>query len=289
MSDDVDRAFGLIIPERHARGRMVRLGPVLEQILSAHGYPPVIEALMAEALVITALLGAMLKNGEGQLTMQAQTESGPISLLVCDFQGGALRGYVKHDAEMIAALPKSPDLNELFGKGYLAITFDQETSGERYQGIVPLEGNSLAAAVESYFFQSEQIPSLVRVAIEGDVAGGLLLQHLAEGEDGRDRIHTRLDHPEWEHVSILGSTIKAQELTDADLPLETLAWRLFNEEREVRTLESIALSKGCRCNADHIRSVIDGFPPEERAEMAGPDGIITVDCAFCARGFAVNA
>lgn len=289
MKTDIDRALGLIIPERHARGRMVRLGPVLEQILSAHGYPPVIEALMAEALVITALLGAMLKNGEGQLTMQAQTESGAISLLVCDFQGGALRGYVKHDADMIAVLPKSPDLGALFGKGYLAITFDQETSGERYQGIVPLEGASLAAAVESYFFQSEQIPSLVRVAIEGDLAGGLLLQHLAEGEDGRDRIHTRLDHPEWEHVSILGGTIKAEELTDPELSLETLAWRLFNEESEVRTLESITLSKGCRCNADHIRSVIEGFPPEERAEMAGADGIITVDCAFCARGFSVNA
>jgi molecular chaperone Hsp33 len=293
MSDDLDRALGLIIPERHARGRLVRLGPVLEEILSAHGYPPVIEALMAEALVITALLGALLKNnghknGEGQLTMQAQTEAGPISLLVCDFQGGALRGYVKHDAEMIAALPKSPDLAALFGKGYLAITFDQETTGERYQGIVPLEGASLAAAVESYFFQSEQIPSMVRVAIDGDVAGGILLQHLAEGEDGRDRIHTRLDHPEWEHVSILGSTIKPDELTDPALPLETLAWRLFHEEPEIRTLETIALSKGCRCNAEHIRSVIESFPAQERAEMAGLDGMIKVDCEFCSRSFAVG-
>jgi molecular chaperone Hsp33 len=284
----LDRALGLIIPARHARGRLVRLGPVLEEILSAHGYPPVIEALMAEALVITALLGAMLKDAGGQLTMQAQTEGGPVGLLVCDYKGGALRGYVQHDAEKVAALPKSPSLDALFGKGYLAITFDQESSGERYQGIVPLEGMSLAAAVESYFAQSEQIPSLVRVAIEGDIGGGILLQHLAEGEEGRERLHTRLDHPEWEHVAILGSTIKPQELTDPTLPLETLAWRLFNEEDEIRTLGEIALSKGCRCDPAHIESVLARFPADERAAMADESGLISVDCAFCARTFRVN-
>jgi redox-regulated HSP33 family molecular chaperone len=145
----LDQALGIIIPGRHARGRIVRLGPVMEEILSAHGYPPVIEALMAEALVVTALLGAMLKDAGGQLTMQAQTEAGPVSLLVCDYKGGELRGYVKHEAERIAALPKNPTLDQIFGKGYLAITFDQETSGERYQGIVPLEGASLSRAISS--------------------------------------------------------------------------------------------------------------------------------------------
>ena len=226
----LDQALGIIIPGRNARGRLVRLGPVMEEILSAHGYPPVIEALMAEALVVTALLGAMLKDAGGQLTMQAQTEDGPVSLLVCDYKAGAIRGYVKHEAERIAALPKSPTLQDVFGKGYLAITFDQETSGERYQGIVPLEGASLAAAVQSYFFQSEQIPSLVRVSVEGDVAGGILLQHLAEGEEGRERLHTKLDHPEWEHVAIMGNSIRPAELADPALPLEDIAWRLFHEE-----------------------------------------------------------
>jgi molecular chaperone Hsp33 len=280
--------MGLIIPARNARGRIVRLGPVLEEILSAHGYPPVIEALMAEALVVTALLGAMLKDGEGQLTMQAQTEDGPVSLLVCDYKGGALRGYVKHDAERIAALPKDPTLEHIFGKGYLAITFDQETSGERYQGIVPLEGASLAAAVESYFFQSEQIPSLVRVSVIGEVAGGLLLQHLAEGEEGRERLHTKLDHPEWEHVAVMGNSIRPTELTDPDLPLETIAWRLFHEEDEIRTLGEITLAKGCRCDAAHIEDVIARFPADERAAMAGEDGMIGVDCEFCARKFLVK-
>lgn len=289
MTAETDRALGFIIPERHARGRLVRLGRTLDTILSAHGYPPVIERLLAEALTVTALLGAMLKDAGGQLTMQAQTEGGPVSLLVCDYRGGELRGYIKHDAEKIAALPKDAGLPALFGKGYLAITFDQEGSGERYQGIVPCEGASIAEAVESYFAQSEQIPSLVRVAVEGEMSGGLLLQHLAEGEDGRERLHTRLDHPEWEHVHILGSTIKAEELTDASLPLETLIWRLFNEESEVRVLDGIALSRGCRCDPEHIRNVIARFPKEERATMADESGIIRVECEFCARSFPVES
>jgi molecular chaperone Hsp33 len=284
---ELDQVLGFTIASRHARGRVVRLGPVLEQILSAHGYPPVIERLLAEALVLTALLGSTLKDAAGQMTLQAQTEDGVIDLLVCDYRGGELRGYIKHDPERLAALPPAPTLAELFGKSYLAITFDQATSGERYQGIVPLDGTSLAEAAESYFSQSEQIPSLVRIGMTGDIAGGLLLQHLPEGEEGRDRIHTRLDHPEWEHVAILGATISQDELADPALKLETLVWHLFNEEEEVRTLGLTALAKGCRCNVEHIQDVIARFPDDERAGMADPDGLIRVDCAFCARVFPI--
>ena len=288
VEDDIDRALGFILVERHARGRFVRLGPLLETVLSAHGYPPVIERLLIEALTITALLGAMLKDTDGQLTMQAQTEGGPVSLLVCDYRGGALRGYVKHDADRLAEGPADPTLFGLFGKGYLAITFDQETAGERYQGIVPLEGESLAQAVESYFSQSEQIPSLVRVGVSGRVAGGLLVQHLAEGEDGRERIHTRLDHPEWEHVEILSHSIRPEELTDPALSLETLVWRLYHDEGEVRVLGGASLSQGCRCDPDHIRDVILRFPEEERLAMADETGIVGVDCEFCSRKFPVS-
>jgi molecular chaperone Hsp33 len=287
--NDCDRALGFFLPARNARGRLVRLGPVMQSILTAHGYPPLVEALLAEALVITALLGAMLKEGGGQMTMQAQTEGGPIALLVCDYKDGEVRGYIKHDADMVAALAPDADIAALFGKGYLAITFDQAVSGERYQGIVPLEGKTLSDAIESYFSQSEQIPSLVRVAVGAGRAGGMLLQHLAEGEEGRDRIHTRLDHPEWAHVAIVGGTIKAEELLDDDLPLETIVWRLFNEESEVRVLGGASLSKGCRCDPDHIRSVIERFEPQDRAEMADAAGIINVECEFCARSFPISS
>ena len=111
---------------------------------------------------------------------------------------------------------------------------------ERYQGIVPLEGDSLAEAAQSFFAQSEQIPSLVRLAADKRdghwVAGGLLFQHLPEGEEGRERLHTRLDHPDWPHIAVLAGSVKPEELTDPELALDDLLWRLFHEEDEVRTL-----------------------------------------------------
>jgi molecular chaperone Hsp33 len=290
-SPDLDRTLGFTIPARHARGRLVRLGPVLDTILSAHGYPPAIERVLAEALVLAALFGSTLKDAAGQMTLQAQTEGGAISLLVCDFKGGEMRGYVRHDPDKLAELPADPSLFALFGKGYLAITFDLATTAERYQGIVPLEGGSLAEAAQSYFAQSEQIPSLVRIGVArtpvGTVAGGLLLQHLPEGEEGRERLHTRLDHPEWENVAVLGGSVRADELADPALPLETLLWRLFNEE-EVRALPGIALSKGCRCDPEHVARVIARFPADERAAMAQDNGLIRVDCEFCARFFEIE-
>ncbi|MEH3035863.1 MAG: Hsp33 family molecular chaperone HslO [Sphingomonas adhaesiva] len=291
---DLDRALGFTIPGRHARGRVVRLGPVLDTILAAHAYPPAIEKLLAEALTLTALIGATLKDPSGQLTLQTQTEAGVVTLLVCDYRDGEVRGYVQYDAGRLAAAPAEPSLFALFGKGYLAITFDLASTGERYQGIVPLDGDTLADAAQSYFYQSEQIPTLVRVGMAKDadgrcVAGGLLLQHLPEGEVGRERLHTRLDHPEWEHVEALGRTIAVDELTDTALPLETLVWRLFNEESEVRVLAAQPIVRGCRCTIEHIRSVLAKFPADERASMADEDGVIGVDCAFCATVFPLRA
>jgi len=289
-SANLDEAVGFTLPHRNARGRVVRLGPLLDLVLSAHDYPAPIARILSEALTLTALLGATLKDAGGQLTMQAQTESGIIDLLVCDYRGGELRGYVRFDTERLSDIPAVPSLEALFGRGYLAITFDQAVSGERYQGIVPLEGASLADAAQNFFAQSEQIPSLVRLAVNdtGHVAGGLLVQHLPEGEEGRERLHTRLDHPEWEHVRILAETIKASELSNAALPLENLLWRLFHEEEEIRVLSTIALSKGCRCNFEHIKGVISRFPESDRQEMVDEDGFISVDCEFCSRVFPIS-
>src|SRR5438094_9222804 len=231
-----DVALGVAIPSRNARGRTARLGAVLDSILGSHDYPPLIEKLLAEALTLTALLGSLLKEPQGQLTLQAQPNGGIVDLMVCDYLGGELRGYVRHDPDRIADASDEPTLEELFGDGYLAITFDQPVAKERYQGIVPLEGRNLAEAAQSYFAQSEQIPSLVRLAAEKRDghrhAGGLLLQHLPEGEEGRDRLHTRLDHPDWPHIAILGGSVKPEELTDAALPLDDIIWRLFHDEDE---------------------------------------------------------
>lgn len=288
---NTDVALGVTIPARNTRGRLARIGPVLDSILANHNYPPAIERLLAEALVLTALLGTMLKEPEGQVTLQAQTENGVIDLLVCDYRGGELRGYVRFDRDRLADAGPNPSLFALFGKSYLAITFDHPVMEERYQGIVPLEGDSLAKAAESFFAQSEQIPSIVRLAAEeragGWSAGGLLFQHLPDGEEGRERLHTRLDHPDWPHVAILAGSVKAEELTDPELGLDALAWRLFHEEAEVRTVEPLPLRKGCRCDPDYVRSVIARFPAEERAAMVGDDGMIRVDCEFCSQSFPI--
>jgi molecular chaperone Hsp33 len=289
---NTDVALGVAIPSRNARGRIARLGPVIDAVLANHLYPPVIERLMAEALVLTALLGSLLKEREGQITVQAQTESGIIDLLVCDYHSGELRGYIRHDPARLADAGPNPSLFALFGKGYLAITFDHPVMNERYQGIVPLEGDSLAHAAQSFFMQSEQIPSIVRLAADKKdghwSGGGLLFQHLPEGEEGRERLHTRLDHPDWPHVAILAGSVKPEELIDPELPLEDLIWRLFHEEDEVRTLAALPLTKGCRCDPNYVRSVLARFPAEEREAMVGEDGMIRVDCEFCSSSFAIE-
>jgi molecular chaperone Hsp33 len=289
LTGQLDLAVGFTLPNNHARGRLVRLGSVLDDILAAHAYPAPIARVLSEALVLTALLGSTLKDEEGQLTIQAQTQNGIIDLLVCDYRAGVLRGYVRFDEERLAETASLPSLFHLFGEGYLAITFDQATTKERYQGIVPLEGNSLAEAAENYFSQSEQLPSIVRLAVDdtGHVAGGLLIQHLPEGEEGRERLHTRLDHPEWEHVRALAETTKAAELVDPSLSFETLLWRLFHEE-EVRVLAAVPMIRDCRCNVDHIRSVLARFGAEEQREMADEDGFITVDCEFCSSKYRIS-
>ncbi|RYE00901.1 MAG: Hsp33 family molecular chaperone HslO [Sphingomonadales bacterium] len=291
---EIDRTLGFTLPNRNARGRVARLGPVLEQILSAHAYPPPIEKLLAEALTLSALLGTMLKQEGGQMTLQAQTPGGIVTLLVCDYKAGELRGYVQFDALRLSQLGKNPSVHALCNKGHLAITFDQADTKERYQGIVPLDGDTIGEAAQSYFLQSEQIPSLVRIGARRGkdgkwIAGGLFLQHLPEGEQGRERLHTRLDHPEWDDVAALASTMGVDELADPTIPLENLVWRLFNEEPEIRVIPGVELSRGCRCDGEYIRQVLSKFPEADRATMADENGVISVDCAFCSRQYPVRA
>ena len=296
MSDDYliigedtgfDRVLAFLVPDRNARGRLVRLGPTLDEVLSAHAYPPAAKRVLAEALVLTALIGGLLKDEQSQLTMQAQSEGGPIDLLVCDYRQGELRGYLRHDEEALAALGDRPNLRDLFGSGYLCVTIDLGATAERYQGIVPLEGACLAQACEAYFAQSEQLPTLIRVAIRpGDgncVAGGLLMQHIPEGEEGRERLHAKADHPEWDHVAAMAGSIRDEELLETELGLEEVVWRLFHEEREVRVEQLRPLQRGCRCTVEHYRTILQRFPEDELSEMKDDDGLIPVDCAFCSK------
>lgn len=285
-----DRILGFSVGERNVRGRVVRLDIALNAVLAGHDYPAPVARLLGEALVLTTLLGSILREDEGQLTLQAQSKGGYIDLLVCDYRAGAVRGYLRHDPER--SWPEGADLATIFGTGHLAITLDPTASADRYQGIVPLEGASLADAAEGYFTNSEQLPTFVKLAIGGDattgwIGGGLLVQHLARSEIGGERLSLADLHPDWQHVLALTSTMTDAELTDLALSEETLLWRLFHEET-VRVSPGPAPTRGCRCTLAHIREVLDSFPPADRADMAGEDGTIKVDCAFCARVFTVE-
>jgi molecular chaperone Hsp33 len=266
---------------------------VLDEILSAHDYPAPIGHLLSEALVVTALMGSLLKELDSQLTIQAQTEGGICDLLVCDYRQAELRGYVQHDPDRLEGIGANPSLRTLMGEGYLAITFDLAASDERYQGIVPLEGLSLTAACESYFGKSEQLPTLLRIGVRHDgkraIGGGLLVQHLAGGEMGRERPDTKPDQPEWEHAAVLADSTRHDELVDPALPLEQLVWRLFHEETEIRVEPLLTMERGCRCTVQHFAEVLAQFPEGERQSMRNEDGYIPVDCAFCSKIFAVAA
>jgi molecular chaperone Hsp33 len=286
-----DRSLGFSVAARNVRGQVVRLDTALNAVLAAHDYPPPLARLLAEALTVTALLGAILRSDDGQVTLQAQARGGAIDLLVCDYRAGAVRGYL--DFAPGAPVADGMTLAELFGDGHLAITLDATAANERYQGIVPLEGAHIAEAIEGYFANSEQLPTLIKVGVAGDaasgwIAGGLLVQHLARRELGGERLDTVELHPDWQHVAALAGSTSAAELTDPELAGEALLWRLFHEET-VRVSEGAMPVRGCRCNAAHIESVIASFPEAERADMRGDDGLIGVDCKFCARVWRIAA
>ncbi len=289
-----DTMLGFTVPGRDVRGRIVRLDAALAAILGPHDYAPPLAALLAEALVVTALLGATLREDGGAdagITLQAQAE-GPVELLVCDWKAGQLRGYLAGDPATAAG-----DLTAMFGDGHLAVTLDASATAERYQGIVPLEGAGIAEAIEQYFRFSEQLPTLIRVALRPGpdgamVAGGLLLQYLPRGEEGRARLFAEdegaPEPPDWQHMRTLAATVRPEELADPTLPPDELLWRLFHEE-EVRLFPGIAPSRGCRCSPAHIEAVLKRFPEAERADMRGEDGLIGVDCKFCARVWKIAA
>ncbi len=291
IAPTADRTLGFMVPARNARGMVVRLDATLNAILAAHPYPEPLIRLMAEALTLTALVGATMRQDDGQVTVQASAKGGVIDLLACDWRAGELRGYIKFDDQL--PVMNGMSLPELFGKGYLAITVDQAASEERWQGIVPLEGHSLAAALEGWFSQSEQLPTLMRIGVAGSkadgwMAGGLIVQHLARAEIGGERLDAGEQHPDWEHVAALAGTMSAEELTDPALTPEALLWRLFHEE-QVRIVPGPTPVKGCRCSAAHIRDVLMRFPEEERAGMRDDKGVIAVDCQFCSRVFPISA
>ncbi len=287
--DDIVSAFQ--IEGLPVRGRLVRLGAAVDEVLTRHDYPEPVANLLGEACALAALVGSSLKF-EGRLIVQAQGD-GPVRYVVVDYDtSGGLRGYCRFDAEEVAKASEGfvrPGAKTLLGGGVFIMTLDQGPDMDRYQGVTPIEGETLALCAEQYFQQSEQTPTRVRLAVgQADSgeglkwrAGGILIQSIAGDE-------TRGETKEaWNHAQAFFETTGEDELIDPTIDSPTLLWRLFNEDG-VRLIEEKPLRSFCRCSDDRIAVVIQSFTEAEKAEMVEPDGKIHVTCEYCSRVYAVD-
>jgi molecular chaperone Hsp33 len=283
-SDHV-QPFQLELP--NLRGRMVRLGPALDAIITRHDYPPVIAQLLAEAVTLAALLSGMLKF-DGIFTLQAKG-NGAVGTLVTDItSAGHVRAYAQFSPEQLTLLGNTATTRDLLGNGYLAFTVDQGSSHERYQGLVELEGSTLTDFIQHYFRQSEQIDTAFSIAVCHDKqlgwqAGGLMLQRLPEesapvGADVEDG---------WRRCMMLMSTLGSEELNDPKLPTHDLLYRLFHEE-QVRVFAPLELSDRCRCSRERVVNVLRALSDEDISEMT-QEGPAEVSCQFCARDYQFTA
>ncbi|ODT69955.1 MAG: Hsp33 family molecular chaperone [Pelagibacterium sp. SCN 63-23] len=307
-----DAVVPFTLDKLDTRGRTVRLGDALDTILSRHDYPLPVARLLGEAVVLSALIGSSLKF-EGRFILQTQTD-GPVNLIVVDFDApGGMRGYARydHDGLLKAAETGKTSPAELLGNGHLAMTIDQGPHMERYQGIVALDGNSLEEVAHTYFMQSEQIPTRVRMAVaqmstKGDHrprwrAGGMLIQHLpASGVgvmadlpgngDFDDPAMADPDYVEadgWTEARSMLATVDDLELVDPDLSPERLLFRLYHETG-VRVFPPQELEERCTCSVDRIEEMLtNSFSDEERQDMA-VGGEIEIVCEFCSTAYRFN-
>ena len=297
--DDVVLPFA--VQPLDVRGRVVRLGDSVDRILARHGYPEPVARILGEAAALTVLLGSVLKT-EGRFQLQTRTD-GAIEMMVVDFDApDRVRAFARFDAEKIGAYSTQvDDRQSLIGKGHLAFTIEQAGSLARYQGVVALNGQRLEEAAHEYFRQSEQIPTLVRLAVAESLtgegarwrAGGLLVQFLpdaperlrqadldpGDAPEGTDT-HKVEEDDAWAEAKALAATVEDHELVDPMLSSERLLYRLFHE-RGVRVFDGQGVRDACRCSDERVRDMLQSFSPKERGDMVGDDGKIGVTCDFC--------
>src|SRR3984893_12135836 len=286
------------------RGRLTRLGPALDDVLTKHDYPPAVGKLLGEAIVLTTLLGSSLKF-DGRFILQTQTD-GPVSFLIVDFQApDRLRAYARFDAKR---LKEGQDSGALLVRSYLAMTIDQGPDVSRYQGMVALEGGNLEDAAHEYFLRSEQIPTRVRLAVGEEWraaaggpshtwrAGGLLLQFVPRAPE-RARVpdlhpgdapegmtpHVVPEDDAWVEGRSLVETVEDVELIDPALSSERLLYRLFHE-RGVRVFDSFALHAKCSCSHDSVEAMLRSFSQDDRHHMV-ENGRIPMTCQFCSEAY----
>jgi molecular chaperone Hsp33 len=274
------------LPKAGVRGRLVRLDTASSRALAAHRLPEPASRLLGETVALAALLGSTLKL-DGRLTVQTKSD-GPLDLVTTDYYGVAdgkprgVRGFARLDAARATA---DASFSALAGKGALAITIEPQRGGKTYQGIVELSPDGIAASAETYFAQSEQLPTAIRLAaaplyVAGDKAprwraGGLMLQLTPEAAKDGAR-----DRDDWNRLALLLKTVEDVELVDTALAPETVLWRLFHED-EVRVHPAEPIAFRCDCDPARIVQVLRGYAPGEREGLADPDGVIRARCEFC--------
>ena len=274
-----------------ARGRVVRMDDVVDEILSKHDYPDGIGQLLAHALMLVSILGNTIKF-DGKLIMQAQG-NGPVSSMVADYKTpGEVRGWVRFDPDayekaIADGFDAAREVPQLLGAGHLAFTIDQGPDTERYQGIVGLEGATLAECAQTYFDDSEQLPTIIKLAADRQEgkwrAGGIMLQHLANTGGNKSTTLQDDDEDTWREGAILMASATNDELLADDISAEALLFRLFHE-RGVRVFDAVPVGVLCQCTRDHIGGVLAQFSDDDLGEMI-VDGQIVVTCEFCNKDF----
>ncbi len=273
------------LPDRPVRGRLVRLGPLADALLTRHDQPPGIARIVGQAMALVAALAAALKF-KGSFSLQAKGD-GAISMLLADCtDDGAVRGYALTRPERIEALlaiTRTPSPGMLLGRGYLAFTVDQGADTERHQGIVAITGDTLTDMALHYFETSEQIRCSIRLACEetpnGWRASALILERIAGVGGIAPDLNEAAQEEAWNTATILASTLKDEELLDDDLAPEDLLYRLFHTEGVAVDLPR-ALAYGCRCSRQRLSGILEGFAPDDLDHMA-VDGEIVMKCEFC--------
>jgi molecular chaperone Hsp33 len=300
-SSDDDQALPFQLDALGVRGRLVRLGPTLDDIIERHGYPLAVARPLAEAMVLCAALATSLKY-DGIFTLQISGD-GPIRLLVTDLTtDGALRGYAQFDSWKLAVAlgagnHDAPEgyVPKLFGRGRLSFTVDQGQHTERYQGVVPLEGATLADCAHTYFRQSEQLPTGIKIAAQRTVddgvghwrAAALMVQQMPEFDAGRIDVDREQREDDWRRAVILMASATEAEMLDANLRGTTLLYRLFHQERP-RQFERRPFVARCRCSRQRIDRVLRSIRREELGDMRDPSGRVVVKCEFCSTEYAYD-
>lgn len=260
------------------RGRVVRLGESVEAILAGHDYPAPVADLLAETLALAAVLAGSLKY-DGIFTLQAQGD-GAVNLVVADVtSGGDLRGYARFDADKLAKV-EGGSVQALMGKGVLAFTVDQGSYTDRYQGIVELDGATLADCAETYFRQSEQLDTKVRLAAGAGMAAGMMIQRMPGSVPGAPILTTHESEDYWHTATVLMATLSAAELLDAALAPGQLAFRLFHEQG-LLAFDARPLRAKCRCSRDRIARTLRSFARTEVEALKDESGKVEVTCEFC--------